>query len=49
MITAGDDVAHLARFIPPGRTTYAAADVLEHLLGLVGPEPAATADPHAGP
>lgn len=36
LITSGDDVAEVARFLKPGATTYAAADVVENLLsGLV--------------
>jgi hypothetical protein len=31
-VTAGDDFAHLARFLPPGSDTYTAADVLRRLL-----------------
>ena len=31
-VTAGDDFAHLAQFLPPGADTYSAADVLRHLL-----------------
>ncbi len=33
LVTAGDDVAHLARLLPPDCDTYTAADVLHHLLG----------------
>jgi NAD(P)H-dependent flavin oxidoreductase YrpB (nitropropane dioxygenase family) len=36
MLTAGDDVVHLGRFLRPGERSYSAADVLEHLLGPVG-------------
>ncbi len=32
LVTAGDDLANLARFIPPGRDSYSAADVLRQLL-----------------
>jgi nitronate monooxygenase len=32
LVTAGDDVAHVARFLKPGATSYRAADVIEHLL-----------------
>ena len=31
LITSGDDVAHVARFLKPGASTYSAADVLEYL------------------
>lgn len=33
LITAGDDVANVARFLKPGQTSYRAADVVRHLLG----------------
>jgi nitronate monooxygenase len=33
LLTAGDDVAGLARFLPANRDTYSAADVIRHLLG----------------
>jgi nitronate monooxygenase len=33
LVTAGDDVANLARFLPAGRDTYSAADVIRWLLG----------------
>jgi nitronate monooxygenase len=32
LVTAGDDVANIARFLKPGRTTYTADDVLDELL-----------------
>lgn len=32
LLTAGDDVALIAEFLPPGRDTYAAADVIHALL-----------------
>ena len=32
LVTAGDDVAHLAQFLLPGRDSYSAADVLRALL-----------------
>jgi len=32
LVTAGDDLAHLAQFLPPGRETYSASDVLCKLL-----------------
>jgi len=34
IVTTGDDVVNLARFIPVGQTTYRAADVIEYLLTL---------------
>jgi nitronate monooxygenase len=33
LVTAGDDVRHLARVVASGRESYSAADVLRHLLG----------------
>ena len=33
LLTAGDDVANLARFLPPDRESYGAADVIRWLLG----------------
>jgi nitronate monooxygenase len=33
IVTAGDDIAQLARFLAPGKDTYTAADVLKNLLG----------------
>jgi hypothetical protein len=33
LVTAGDDVANVARFLPPGADTYGAADVISYLLG----------------
>lgn len=32
LITAGDDLAHIAQFLPPGRDRYSAGDVLDRLL-----------------
>jgi nitronate monooxygenase len=32
LVTVGDDLNKVARFLAPGRTTYTAADVVEHLL-----------------
>lgn len=32
LVTSGDDVARVARFLEPGRDTYAAADVVAYLL-----------------
>jgi NAD(P)H-dependent flavin oxidoreductase YrpB (nitropropane dioxygenase family) len=32
LVTAGDDLACLAEFLPPGSDSYCAADVLRHLL-----------------
>jgi NAD(P)H-dependent flavin oxidoreductase YrpB (nitropropane dioxygenase family) len=32
LLTAGDDVAHVCRFLPPGGETYTAADVIAYVL-----------------
>jgi hypothetical protein len=32
LLTAGDEVAHIARFLQPGADSYSAADVLSCLL-----------------
>jgi NAD(P)H-dependent flavin oxidoreductase YrpB (nitropropane dioxygenase family) len=32
LVTAGDDLATVASFIPPGKTSYTAADVIQRLL-----------------
>jgi nitronate monooxygenase len=32
LLTAGDEVAHIAQFLPPGSDSYTAADVLRQLL-----------------
>jgi nitronate monooxygenase len=33
LVTAGDDVRNLARFLPAGQSTYSATDVVRYLLG----------------
>lgn len=33
IVTAGDDITELSRFLAPGKDTYTAAEVLEYLLG----------------
>jgi nitronate monooxygenase len=38
LLTAGDDVAQVHRFLPAGKTSYTAADVLHHLLGEPAPK-----------
>ncbi|MEX0886384.1 MAG: nitronate monooxygenase [Phycisphaeraceae bacterium] len=43
LLTAGDDVAHLARFIKPGRDSYTARDVVNHVLNLTEQEHHGTA------
>jgi nitronate monooxygenase len=46
LITVGDDLNSIARFLAPGRTTYTAADVVESLLSLtVAEEPAPDSEP----
>jgi hypothetical protein len=32
LVTSGDDVAEVARFLKPGADTYSAADVIDYLL-----------------
>jgi nitronate monooxygenase len=39
LVTAGDGLDEVAQFLPEGRLTYTAADVVQHLLKLV-PQPA---------
>ncbi len=36
LVTAGDDLAQLAQFLPPGRDSYSAQDVLDRLLAEPG-------------
>lgn len=38
IVTSGDDVVNLSRFLSPGRDTYSAGDVLDHLLDRRGPD-----------
>ncbi len=33
LVTSGDDVANVARFLAPGAATYTAADVVQYLVG----------------
>lgn len=33
LLTCGDDLAEIARFVPEGKTSYTACDVIEQLLG----------------
>ncbi len=33
LVTAGEEIAHIAEFLPPGATAYTAADVVARLLG----------------
>lgn len=37
LVTAGNEVANVARFVPPGRDSYTAADVIRLLLGQMAP------------
>ena len=37
ILTAGDDVMHLARYLPEGRDSYGAADVIRWMLGEPAP------------
>jgi hypothetical protein len=34
IVTAGDDAAQVCRFVPAGRTSYSADDVIDQLLDL---------------
>jgi nitronate monooxygenase len=36
LVTSGDDLAAVGQLVPPGRTSYTAADVLRFLLGPSG-------------
>lgn len=40
LVTSGDDVAEVARFLPEGASTYPAKDVVEYLLAGISEEPA---------
>jgi len=40
LLTAGNDVANVARYLPPGQESYTAADVMRHLLEAGSAEPA---------
>jgi len=42
IVTAGNDVSHLSRYLSPGQTSYLAADVIRVLLG-IEPTPVSTA------
>jgi NAD(P)H-dependent flavin oxidoreductase YrpB (nitropropane dioxygenase family) len=39
LVTAGDDLAHIAQFLAPGRDSYSAAEVLRQLLAEPGRNP----------
>jgi NAD(P)H-dependent flavin oxidoreductase YrpB (nitropropane dioxygenase family) len=41
IVTSGDDLVMMGQFVPAGKTSYSAADVLRYLLGLPGQAPAA--------
>lgn len=49
LMTAGDDVAGIQRFLPPGADTYTAADVLRVLLEGVEDSPAPVTPPTSAP
>jgi nitronate monooxygenase len=36
LVTAGDDLSEVAKFLPPGASSYGAADVLRELLATIG-------------
>src|ERR1019366_397532 len=40
LVTAGNEVANVARFVPPGRDSYTAAEVIRLLLGQMSPSTA---------
>ena len=40
LVTAGDDLSQITRFLKPGRSSYRAKDVLDDLLGLTPSPPA---------
>jgi nitronate monooxygenase len=46
LLTAGDEVANVAQFLPPDGDSYTAADVLQRLLAV--PSPVVTDLPEAG-
>lgn len=37
LVTAGNDVAHVARFLQPGRNSYTASEVIDRLLSQIAP------------
>jgi nitronate monooxygenase len=41
LVTSGDDLVMMGQFVPAGKTSYSAEDVLRYLLGLPGQTPAA--------
>ena len=41
IVTSGDDLVMMGQFVPAGKTSYSAEDVLRYLLGLPGQTPAA--------
>jgi hypothetical protein len=44
LVTAGNEIANVARFLQPGRDSYTAAEVVRLLLSEVGKPFAATAE-----
>jgi nitronate monooxygenase len=51
LVTAGDDLEAVAQFLPPGQSTYTAADVVQSLLGDLADQATetATAEMHKEP
>jgi NAD(P)H-dependent flavin oxidoreductase YrpB (nitropropane dioxygenase family) len=47
LVTAGNEAAHVAKFLPPGRNSYTAAEVIRLLLGQAEPVVPAVAEPQA--
>ncbi len=41
LVTAGDDLANLAEFLPPGQLSFSAAQVIQKLLGGMPAQPSA--------
>lgn len=39
LVTSGDDLARIVKFLKGGRLSYKAADVIQYLLGVVSPPP----------
>jgi nitronate monooxygenase len=44
LVTSGDDLTEIARFLAPGATSYTAADVIAKLLGPASPVPSGPLD-----
>jgi hypothetical protein len=41
LLTSGDDLVMMGQFVPAGKISYSAEDVLRYLLGLPGHTPSA--------